>query len=192
MPHSGFRYNPAVYADPQVIPRLMPPRGRGRPTLYSLELVEEFCGLLVDGMTIDKACKEGGMPSKRTIQYWLNKYPEFRREFEDAVFFRNECWMDDCVDIADDVASGLSTAERKLRCDMRWKQLRGARLKAVARPCDNAKATSEEKVQFVANDPVHALLYQWELEYERRRGKSSPTAKARTGQVNERDWNGGR
>ena len=46
-----------------------------------------------------------------------------------------------------DVASGLSTAERKLRCDMPWKQLRGARLKAVARPCDN------ERVQIAEHDP---------------------------------------
>jgi hypothetical protein len=53
-----------------------------------------------------------------------------------------------------DVASGLSTAERKLRCDMPWKQLRGARLKAVARPCDN------ERVQIAEHDPVRAQLYQ--------------------------------
>src|SRR6516225_11128255 len=94
--------NLAVYADPQVIPQTVPPRGRGRPTLYSPELIEEFCGLIVDGMTVDRACKEPGMPSKRTIQYWLKEYPEFRREFEEAVLFRNQIWMDRSVDIADD------------------------------------------------------------------------------------------
>jgi hypothetical protein len=169
MARSGFHYNPAVFCDPQLIPQLVRPRGRGRPTLYSPELIEEFCGLIVDGMTIHRACQEAGMPSKRTIKYWLKRYPEFRREFEEAVFFRNECWMDDCVDIAGDVASGLSTAERKLCCDMRWKQLRGARLKAVAQPADNAKPISEEKVQIVERDPVHGQLYQWEIEYQKRR-----------------------
>jgi hypothetical protein len=44
-------------------------------------------------------------------------------------------------------------------------------LKAVAKPADNAKPNSAEKMQIVANDPVHAQLYQWELEYERRRRK---------------------
>jgi len=161
--------NLAVYADPQVIPQTVPPHGRGRPTLYSPELIEEFCGLIVDGMTIERACKKAGMPSKRTILCWLKKYPEFRREFEEAVLFRNECWMDDCVDIADDVASGLSTAERKLCCNMRWKQLSGARLKAVARPADNAKPISEQKGHIVENDPVHRELYQWEIEYHKRR-----------------------
>ena len=103
--------NPAVYADPQVIPQLLPPRGRGRPTLYSLELSEEFCGLIAEGMTIDRACKEAGMPSKRTIQYWLKKYPQFRREFEESVQFRNECWLDDNVDVAADVTGAPPRTE---------------------------------------------------------------------------------
>jgi hypothetical protein len=98
----GLFMNPAVFCDPQVIPKLLPLRGRGRPTLYSPELIEEFCGLIMDGMSIAQACKQTGMPSKRTIKYWLKKYPEFRREFEDAVLFRNQLWMDECVDIADD------------------------------------------------------------------------------------------
>jgi hypothetical protein len=49
----------------------------------------------------------------------LNARGEFRADYEESVVFRNQCWMDDCRDIADDVASGLSTAERKLRYDMR-------------------------------------------------------------------------
>jgi hypothetical protein len=168
MARSDFRFNPGVYADPQVIPQLVPPRGRGRPSLFSPELMEEFCGLIVDGMTVDRACKEAGMPSKRTIKNWLKKYPEFRREFEESVQFRNQIWMDQCVDIADDTLDEANWTKVKTRIDARWKQLNGARLKAVARPADNAKPTSDEKVQIVANDPVHALLYQWEIEYQKR------------------------
>jgi hypothetical protein len=160
--------NPAVFSDPQVIPQTVPPRRRGRPTLYSPEVVEEFCGLIVEGMTIDRACKEAGMPSKRTIAYWLKKYPDFRREFEDAVLFRNQIWMDECVDIARDTPDEANWTKVKVLIDARWKQINGARLKAVAQPADNAKPISDEKMQIVANDPVHALLYQWELEYQRR------------------------
>jgi hypothetical protein len=58
--------NPAVFSDPQVIPQTVPPRGRGRPTLYSPELIEEFCGLIVDGLTIDQAVKQLGGPDRRT------------------------------------------------------------------------------------------------------------------------------
>ncbi len=142
MPRSGFRLNPAVFSDPQVIPQ---PRGRGRPTLYSPELIEGFCGLIVEGMTIDRACKEVGMPSKRTIKYWLTKYPEFRREYEAAVIFRNQCWMDDCVDIADSHKEGETTSDRKLRIEIRLSQLNGMGLKAVSRPGVCGAGVSELK-----------------------------------------------
>jgi hypothetical protein len=161
--------NPAVYADPQVIPQLLPPRGRGRPTLFSPELMEEFCGLIVDGMTMGRACKEDGMPSKRTILYWLEKYPEFRKEYEESIQFRNECWLDDNVDIAADV-TGAPTAERKLICDQRWKRYNGMGLKGLKpQTGDNAKLVGKDKPKTVGHDPVHAQLYQWELEYQKRR-----------------------
>ena len=160
--------NPDVYADPQVIPQSVPPRGRGRPTLYSSELTDEFCGLIVDGMTIDRACKEAGMPSKRTIQYWLKKYPQFRREFEESVQFRNECWLDDNVDIAADV-TGAPTADRKLICDQRWKRYNGMALKGLKPETgDNAKLVGKDK-KIVERDPVHAQLYEWEIAYTHRR-----------------------
>jgi hypothetical protein len=161
--------NPAVYSDPQVIPQLVAPRGRGRPTLYSLELIEEFCGLIVDGMTIDRACKEAGMPSKRTIIYWLKKYAEFRREYEAAVIFRNQLWMDECVDIADGPQpEGMGS--RETRINARWKQLAGAALKAVTRPADDSKPV-QDKQHLIENDPVYGKLYEWELEARRSHGK---------------------
>ena len=153
-------FNPAVFSDPQVIPQLLPPRGRG---IYSQELIEEFCGLIVNGMTMDRACKEARMPSKRTIQNWLKKYPEFRRKFEDAVRFRNQLWMDECVDIADNAPEGASIAKVNARINARWKQINGARLKAVAQHGDKAN-----KPKVVEHDPVLAHLYQWELEYQKR------------------------
>jgi len=159
--------NPDVYADPQVIPQSVPPRGRGRPTLYSSELTDEFCGLIVDGMTIDRACKEAGMPSKRTIQYWLKKYPQFRREFEESVQFRNECWLDDNVDVAADV-TGAPTTDRKLICEQRWKRYNGMGLKGLKQETagDNAKLVGESEI--VEYDPVRGQLYQWEVEYRKR------------------------
>ena len=181
--------NPAVFADPQVIPQLVPPRGRGRPTLYSPGLIDEFIGFIVDGLTLAQAAKIAGMPGRRTLQDWLERYPEFRHKYDAAVEFRNRCWMDDCVDIADDTASDVKisitengilvarmspelTAQRKLKCDLRWKQINGALIStraAVARAGEDAKIVGEEKV--VKHDPIFGKLYEWELDVQRRRGK---------------------
>jgi hypothetical protein len=177
--------NPAVFSDPQVIPQLVPPRALGRPTLYSPELIEEFCGLIVDGMTIDRIAMQPGMPCRRTLMTWLGKYPEFRRKYEIAVAFRNQCWMDDTVDIADNTKSDVTitvsesgvvsarmvrenTAQRKLKIDARWRQLNGMGLKAgfAVRPGDDAKVVGGEVIE---HDPVHGQLYNWELEYQKRR-----------------------
>jgi hypothetical protein len=46
-----------------------------------------------------------------------------------------------------------------------WKRLRGARLKAVY--------AEREKAQVVERDPVHGMLYNLEIEYQRRRLKRS-------------------
>ena len=134
----------------------MPPRGRGRPTLYSPELTEEFCGLIVDGLTIDQAVKQLGGPDRRTIKAWFKKYPEFRKEFEESVAFRNECWVDDNVDIAADV-TGAPTADRKLLCDQRWKRYNGMGLKGLQPQAgDSAKLVGESKVSRLARAVLSA------------------------------------
>ena len=164
--------NLAVFSDPQVVVQLVPPRGRGRPTLYSPELIEEFCGLIVDGMTIDRACKEPGIPAKRTIIYWLDKYPEFKRKYDIAVSLRNQLWMDDCIDMIDDASDAAALHRATAGANFRWKQLTmwatvTARQQAQ-QPGDDAKPIGEENVQVVERDPVHGQLYEWELEYRRR------------------------
>jgi hypothetical protein len=57
---------------------------------------------------------------------------------------------------------------------MRWKQLRGARLKAAAQPADNAMPIGEEK-----HDPIFEQLYEWKLECQRRRGKEFTRSKGK-------------
>ena len=164
-------YDPAVFSDPQVIPQLVPPRGPGRPTLYSPEQAEEFCGLIVDGLTFDKAVLKLGGGARRTILYWLDKYPEFKRKYDIAVSLRNQLWMDDCIDMVDDAPDMASLHKAKVRANLRWKQLTmwatvTARQQAQ-QPGDNARLIDGEKIEVIERDPVHGQLYEWELEYRR-------------------------
>jgi Bacteriophage Sf6, terminase small subunit-like len=146
--------NPAVFSDPQVIPQLLvPPRGRGRPTLYSPELIEEFCGLLVDGLTVSQACKQIGI-ARRIIFDWKKIHPEFKAMYENAITFRNQCLMDDCVDIADDTR-GANIKARKLRIDARWKQLRGMALKQLRNPEARPRSRSARQQTDKENAPLN-------------------------------------
>jgi hypothetical protein len=107
-----------------------------------------------------------GGPDRRTIKRWFKKYPEFRKEYEESVAFRNECWLDDNVDIAADV-TGAPTADRKLICDQRWKRYAGMGLKGIKPEAgDNAKLAGESNI--VEHDPVRGMLYSWEIEYRKR------------------------
>jgi hypothetical protein len=61
------------------------------------------------------------------------------------------------------------TAQRKLKCDTRWKQINGALIQAraaAARTGEDVKQVGEEKI--VEHDPVHAQLYQGEIAYQKR------------------------
>ena len=65
----------------------------------------------MDGNTLGEAAAKLNI-GRRTVMTWFKQYPEFRKEYEEAVIFRNECWLDDNVDIAKDV-TGAPTADRK-------------------------------------------------------------------------------
>ena len=49
----------------------------GRPSDYSEELAEEICDLLSEGMSLVEVCNLEGMPNRRTVLRWMEKYPEF-------------------------------------------------------------------------------------------------------------------
>jgi hypothetical protein len=59
-----------------------PKRGRGRPSTYSQELVEEICLPISEGFSVRKICERDGMPGRRTIYRWIAKYDEFRRPYQ--------------------------------------------------------------------------------------------------------------
>jgi hypothetical protein len=82
----------------------MPKYRRPRQT-YSSELADRICQLLADGLTLRKICKMSGMPSRRSIFYWLEEKEEFRQKYEIARLMQVEYWAHEIVEIADDTAS---------------------------------------------------------------------------------------
>jgi hypothetical protein len=57
-------------------------------------------------------------------------------------------------------------------------------LKAVAKPGDSAKLVGGSKI--VEHDPVHAMLYSWEIAYQKREAERA--ANRNNGGGNGQDW----
>jgi hypothetical protein len=53
-------------------------RRPGRPTSYSVEMVETICDLLSTGKTLTAICQKPGMPGTTTVHRWLGEHVEFR------------------------------------------------------------------------------------------------------------------
>jgi hypothetical protein len=74
----------------------------GRPTLYSDEIKERICELVADGKSLRDICKDKTLPSRRTVQTWLEKNEEFRRAYEVALFCFAEDTAREVLEIIDD------------------------------------------------------------------------------------------
>ena len=165
MIHDFIAGPPECVPDPRLVPK--PYRGVGRPTKYSEDLVERFLDCIIEGMTVGAALKQDGMPVKQTILNWTKANPEFRRKYDTAIAFRNQCIMDDCIDIADG-PQPKGMGSRKTRIAARWKQLSGMASHALRRRRDDAKVMAQDKQHLIENDPVYGKLYEWELEARHR------------------------
>ena len=163
MIHDFIAGPPECVPDPRLLPR--PRRAVGRPIKYSEDLVERFLNCIIEGMTVDAALKQEGMPVKQTILNWTRSHPEFRREYDEAISFRNQLWMDDCIDIADGPQpEGIGSRETRIAA--RWKLLSGMASHARRKRSDDAKAMAQDRQQLMENenDPVYGKLYEWEVE----------------------------
>ncbi|MCH7663084.1 MAG: terminase small subunit protein [Chloroflexi bacterium] len=74
----------------------------GRPTKYSLELSDEICAQLSDGVSLRTVCLAKDMPSKSTVFNWLRTDKDFRNQYEIAKQEAADCFADEIIEIADD------------------------------------------------------------------------------------------
>jgi hypothetical protein len=73
-----------------------------RPTLYSTELAEQFCGRFAEGEEPADICKTEGFPSIWTITRWRRKHPEFADLYADAQIAYEELTFAEMKAIVDD------------------------------------------------------------------------------------------
>lgn len=85
----------------------------GRPTLWSKELAEEICALLVKGYSLRAIEDIEGMPCKATMMMWLYKHKDFLDQYTRAQKIKVLGFKDDIIDIADDGTNDYVERERK-------------------------------------------------------------------------------
>lgn len=66
----------------------------GRPSIYTDELVDEFCERIADGRSISSVCADLDMPDKSTIYAWRREKPGFSDKLAQARDERLEAYAD--------------------------------------------------------------------------------------------------
>lgn len=84
----------------------------GRPSDYSPELAEKILLRLADGESLNRICKDDGMPSRVTVYAWCLRDQEFLNKYRAARDQQADSMVDDTQDIADNATSDTWTVAR--------------------------------------------------------------------------------
>jgi hypothetical protein len=87
-------------------------QGRGRPSVYSQEIADEICEMLMDGMSLNKICALGHMPKRTTVYNWVLNNSDFRDKYCVAREHQGDYSADYLSDIGEDVRNEVLSADR--------------------------------------------------------------------------------
>lgn len=74
----------------------------GRPTLYTKELADRICSLIIEGKSLSSIVKtEKGMPNADTVFNWLSLNKEFSENYARATEQRTEAQLEDLNNIGE-------------------------------------------------------------------------------------------
>lgn len=82
-------------------PQTRQPHPIGRPTLYVPDIVDAFLAELMDGRSVRSICADPEMPSRRTILHWLDRHPDFLRQYKLAYDLGTDAIFEEALEIAD-------------------------------------------------------------------------------------------
>jgi hypothetical protein len=98
-----------------------PPVALGRPSLYTEELAEKICDLIMDGNSMRRICLMPGMPNRVTVVRWMQKDPTFESKCARAREWQAD-YMDDLVlDTANECTSETAQADKVKISAYQWR-----------------------------------------------------------------------
>lgn len=78
----------------------------GRPTDYSDELAATICDRIAGDESLERICREPGMPASSTVRRWLREKPEFEAHYVRAREEQGHTVADTLSDIRKKVLAG--------------------------------------------------------------------------------------
>jgi len=95
-----------------------------RKSLNEASIKQQIVERIYDGQPLRQICREAGMPSFRTVYYWLDNDADFARQMQKARETGFEAIAEDCLSIADETLAGSDdVARNKLRIHTRLQLL---------------------------------------------------------------------
>ena len=116
----------------------------GRPSIYTDEIIKEFCGRISVGRSVRSVCCDKDMPSRETFYKSIRENTDLSDQYREAVKQRAEYHFDEMLDIADEVeAEAAEIAKAKLQIDTR---------KWILSRMDATKYGDKQQVDNVSSD----------------------------------------
>ena len=88
-------------------------RKRGRPSTYSVEVMEVICERLAYGESLRQICCDETMPGRRTVFQWLEKHPGFADFYTAAREAQIDYILGENVEIRRSITSDTIFNQRK-------------------------------------------------------------------------------
>ena len=92
----------------------------GRPSSFNLNIAGEICGRIAAGESLNRICKEDGMPDQVTVYRWIAANEEFRKIYAQAREEQAETLADEITDLADEAPVQVVDDKGTARVDNGW------------------------------------------------------------------------
>jgi len=81
------------------------PAKMGRPTNYTPEIADKICEGIAKGNSLVRVCAPQKMPQPRTVYYWIRKFPDFARNYENAKEDQADFMVEEMMEIGNSADS---------------------------------------------------------------------------------------
>lgn len=92
----------------------------GRPSSFNLNIAGEICGRIAAGESLNRICKDEGMPDQVTVYRWIAANEDFRKIYAQAREEQAETLADEITDLADEQPVQVVDDKGTARVDNGW------------------------------------------------------------------------